>query len=281
VTLVMGVLNVTPDSFSDGGQWFDAAAAIGHGQRLIEEGADILDIGGESTRPGAEPVAAAEELRRVLPVIEALAVAGVRVSIDTRKAAVAKAAVRAGATIINDVSAALWPVAAELGAGWIAMHMPADPSVMQAYARYDDVVAEVRDYLVARAIQASSAGVPEVWIDPGLGFGKTGHHNLLLLRHIDVLVGCGFPVVVGASRKSFLGRLAPSPDGTPASPLDRFEASIATTAWAILHGVDVVRVHDVAAAVQAVHLAATPVITASTPTSISRLAASAPGGLHR
>ena len=197
----------------------------------------------------------AEELRRVLPVIEALAASGVRVSIDTRKVAVAKAAVSAGATIINDVSATLWPVAADLGAGWVAMHMPADPSVMQAYARYDDVVAEVRDYLVARAIRARAAGVPEVWIDPGIGFGKTGHHNLLLLRHVDALVGSGFPVVIGASRKSFLGRLAPQPDGTPASPLDRFEASIATTAWAVLQGVDIVRVHDVAAAVQAVRLA--------------------------
>ncbi len=306
----MGVLNVTPDSFSDGGQWFDLTAAIGHGQRLIEEGADVLDVGGESTRPGAEAVAEAEELRRVLPVIEALAASGVRLSIDTRQVAVAKAAVSAGATIINDVSATLWPVAADLGAGWIAMHMPADPSVMQSYARYDDVVAEVRDYLVARAIRARAAGVPEVWIDPGIGFGKTGHHNLLLLRHVDALVGSGFPVVIGASRKSFLGRLAPQPDGTPASPLDRFEASIATTAWAVLQGVDIVRVHDVAAAVQAVRLAdptppaesaeqgastapaggpsrpvapdpPAPAITGSNPPSINRFVASAPGGPRR
>ncbi len=293
----MGVLNVTPDSFSDGGQWFDAGAAIGHGQRLIEAGAAVLDVGGESTRPGAEPVPEAEELRRVLPVIESLAASGVRMSIDTRKAAVATAAVRAGATIINDVSATLWPIAAELGAGWIAMHMPADPSVMQAYARYDDVVAEVRDYLVARAAQARSAGVAEVWIDPGIGFGKTGHHNLLLLRHIDALVGCGFPVVIGASRKSFLGRLAPLPDGTPAPPLDRFEAGIATTAWAILQGVDMVRVHDVAPAVQAVRLAEAslppgpgivtppsspaPAIAVSTRSSTSRFVASAPEGPRR
>ncbi len=251
----MGVLNVTPDSFSDGGQWFDAAAAIRHGQLLIEDGADILDVGGESTRPGAEPVPEAEELRRVLPVIETLAANGARLSIDTRKAGVAKAAVKAGATIINDVSARLWPVAAEVGAGWIAMHMPADPSVMQDYAHYDDVVRQVRDYLLERAARARSAGVPEVWIDPGIGFGKTADHNLLLLRHLNALVATGFPVVIGTSRKSFLGRLAPRPDGTPASPHDRVEASLATTAWAVLQGVDIVRVHDVAPAVQVVRLA--------------------------
>jgi dihydropteroate synthase len=290
VTLVMGVLNVTPDSFSDGGQWFDAAAAIEHGRRLIEQGADVLDVGGESTRPGAGPVPETEELRRVLPVIEALAASGVRVSIDTRKVAVAKAAVGAGATIINDVSASLWPVAAEVGVGWIAMHMPADPSVMQAYAHYDDVVAEVREYLVARATRARSEGVPEVWIDPGIGFGKTAHHNLLLLRHLDTLVGSGFPVVVGTSRKSFLGRLAPGRDGAPASPLDRLEASVATTAWAVVHGADIVRVHDVAPAVQAVRLAGSATSTdpaagaprapaLSVPArSLTRILASAPGG---
>jgi dihydropteroate synthase len=256
VTRVMGVLNVTPDSFSDGGQWSDIGAAIEHGRKMFADGAAIVDIGGESTRPGAQPVPEAEELRRVLPVIEDLAGSGVPVSIDTRKAAVARAAVGAGSTIINDVSATLWPIAAELGVGWVAMHMPADPAVMQAYARYDDVVAEVSEYLVERAHAARSAGVSEVWVDPGLGFGKNGDHNLVLLRHLDVLVGTGFPVMIGASRKSFLGRLAPQPDGTPAPPLDRLEASIAVTAWAILQGVDLVRVHDVAPAVQAVRLAA-------------------------
>ncbi len=195
-----------------------------------------------------------EELRRVVPVIEALG-AETRVSIDTRKAAVARAAVAAGATIINDVSASLWPVAAELGVGWVAMHMPADPSVMQAHARYDDVVVEVRNHLVRRAGQARSAGVHEVWIDPGIGFGKTARHNLLLLRHLDVLAATGFPLVIGTSRKSFLGALTPEPDGRPAPPLDRLEATIATTTWAILHGADIVRVHDVAPAVQAAALA--------------------------
>jgi dihydropteroate synthase len=293
----MGVLNVTPDSFSDGGQWLDATTAIRHGQSLMAEGADILDVGGESTRPGAEPVPEVEELRRVLPVIETLAATGARVSIDTRKIGVAMAAVRAGASIINDVSATLWPVAAELGVGWIAMHMPADPAVMQAHAHYDDVVSEVRDYLVGRATRAREAGVPAVWIDPGIGFGKTGHHNLLLLRHLDALVGSGFPVVIGASRKSFLGRLTPRPDGTPAAPSDRLEASVAVTAWAILQGANIVRVHDVAPAVQAVRLAGAgtrapteaaepgpaaghlaPAIQAAAGSSIRRFVASAPGG---
>jgi dihydropteroate synthase len=279
----MGVLNVTPDSFSDGGHWYDSDAAIAHGQRLVDDGADILDVGGESTRPGAEPVPEGEELRRVLPVIEALTAVGATVSIDTRKPAVARAAVRAGAAIINDVSASLWPVAADLGVGWVAMHMPADPSVMQAYASYEDVVGQVREYLLERAARAKSAGVPEVWVDPGIGFGKTGEHNLLILRHLDALVGRGFPVVIGASRKSFLGRLAPQPDGTPAPPLDRLEASIATTAWAILQGVDIVRVHDVAPAVQAVRLAdpAGPGVPAGPPASIEPTAAGTGPGVLR
>jgi dihydropteroate synthase len=284
----MGVLNVTPDSFSDGGQWSDTAAAIGHGRQMIADGADILDIGGESTRPGARPVPEAEELRRVLPVIEDLAGTGVPVSIDTRKVAVARAAVGAGATVINDVSATLWPVAADLGVGWVAMHMPADPAVMQAYARYDDVVAEVSEYLVGRANAATTAGVSRVWIDPGLGFGKSGDHNLVLLRHLDLLVETGFPVVIGASRKSFLGRLAPQPDGSPAPPLDRLEASIAVTAWAVLHGVDIVRVHDVAAAVRVVRLAAPsvppgpagPAISVVAERSNPTFVISVPGGLR-
>jgi dihydropteroate synthase len=254
MTRVMGVLNVTPDSFSDGGCWLDPAAAVAHGRRMIAEGADIIDVGGESTRPGAQPVPEADELRRVVPVVEALA-PDVTVSVDTRKPAVARAAVAAGAGIINDVSARLWPVAAETGAGWIAMHMPADPSVMQEHARYDDVVTEVRDYLVERAETARAAGVGDIWIDPGIGFGKWAGHNLLLLRHLDLLIGTGWPVVIGTSRKSFLGRLAPKPDGTPADPRDRLEATVATTVWSITRGVDIVRVHDVGPTVQAVRLA--------------------------
>jgi dihydropteroate synthase len=250
----MGVLNVTPDSFSDGGLWLDPEAAVAHGRQMIAEGAAMVDVGGESTRPGATPVTEREELRRVLPVVEALAGAA-QISIDTRKAGVARAAVAAGATIINDISATLWPVAAELGAGWVAMHTPADPSVMQQHAHYDDVVHEVREYLVCRAEAARSAGVAEVWIDPGIGFGKTGRHNLVLLRHLDVLVATGFPVLIGTSRKSFLGRLGPDVTGAPAPPADRLEGTVATTTWAIVHGAEVVRVHDVAPAVQAAQLA--------------------------
>jgi len=250
----MGVLNVTPDSFSDGGRWLDSATAIAHGRQMVAAGAAIIDVGGESTRPGAMPVGEIEELRRVLPVVEALADV-VEVSIDTRKAAVARAAVAAGATIVNDVSAELWPVAADTGAGWVAMHMPADPSVMQQRIHYDDVVAEVRDYLVDRAGRARAAGVRQVWIDPGIGFGKLSEHNLRLLRHLDVLVASGFPVLIGTSRKSFLGRLAPQADGSPAPPADRLEATVATSAWAITHGADIIRVHEVAPAVQAARLA--------------------------
>lgn len=254
VARVMGVLNVTPDSFSDGGRWLDPAAAIAHGQEMIADGAAIIDVGGESTRPGAQPVPLEEELKRVIPVVEALADVA-PVSIDTRKPEVARAAVSAGAKVINDVSAELWPIAAETGAGWVAMHMPADPSVMQSHADYDDVVAEVRDYLVARAEKARGAGVEKVWIDPGIGFGKTARHNLLLLRNLDELVETGWPVLVGTSRKSFLGLLAASRGDEPAPATDRLEGSVATSAWAILHGVDVVRVHDVKPAVMAARLA--------------------------
>jgi dihydropteroate synthase len=249
----MGVVNVTPDSFSDGGRSFRHSDAIALGMRLAAEGADIIDVGGESTRPGARPVPEAEELRRVIPVVAALSDAA-RVSIDTRKASVAAAAVGAGATIINDVSAELWPVAATTGAGWIAMHMPADPSVMARHALYDDVVREVRDYLVARAALASSAGVRDIWIDPGIGFAKTAAHNLELLAKLHQLVDTGWPVVVGTSRKSFLGALTTGPDGTPAPPDDRLEASVATAVWAMNQGAAVVRVHDVAATVQAARL---------------------------
>ena len=250
------MLNVTPDSFSDGGQWIEPQVAIEHGRRMVSEGAAVIDVGGESTRPGATPVPEAEELSRVLPVIEALA-GEIRISIDTRKAAVARAAVAAGATIINDVSAQLWSVAAETGAGWVAMHMPADPLVMQRHAHYEDVVDEVRRYLVERAETARSHGVHEVWIDPGIGFGKLARHNLLLLRHLDALAKTGFPVVIGTSRKSFLGALAPGRDGAPAAPSDRLEATLATSTWAALHGADLIRAHDVGPAVQALRLAAT------------------------
>jgi dihydropteroate synthase len=249
----MGVVNVTPDSFSDGGQHADPAAAIGHGHRLAAEGADWLDVGGESTRPGAAPVDAAEELRRVLPVVEALAGAGLRVSIDTRKEAVARAAVAAGARLLNDVGAGLGEVAADLGVAWAAMHMQGEPATMQDAPSYVDVVREVRDSLVERAEAARARGAPEVWLDPGIGFGKAHHHNLALLAHLDELVATGFPVLVGTSRKGFLGALLGRSDGSdgPAPTDDRLEGSLATATWAMANGARMVRVHDVRATVHA------------------------------
>jgi len=249
----MGVVNVTPDSFSDGGQHFDHGIAVAHGLRLVAEGADIIDVGGESTRPGAEPVPVGEELRRVLPVVAALA-PHVRVSIDTRNAATAEAAVAAGATLVNDVSASLAPVAAAGGAGFVAMHMLGDPRTMQAEPRYADVVADVTAFLVQRADAAVAAGVEEVWIDPGIGFGKTAEHNWLLLRHLAALVATGYPVVIGTSRKRFLGAAIAASDGASdavVAVVDRVEGSVATAVWAIMQGARMVRVHDVRATVHA------------------------------
>jgi dihydropteroate synthase len=247
----MGVLNVTPDSFSDGGRYLDVDAAVARGRELVGEGADVVDVGGESTRPGAVPVDEANERARVVPVIEALAEEGVRISVDTRKASVAEAAVAAGASIINDVSASLHEVAARTGAAWVAMHMQGTPETMQADPAYDDVVRDVRDYLVSRAEAAADAGVREVWIDPGIGFGKTFEHNLTLLAALDELVGTGWPVLVGTSRKSFVGRLHAMAEHAdqPAPVDDRLEGSLATAAWAAMRGAAGVRVHDVRATV--------------------------------
>lgn len=249
----MGVVNVTPDSFSDGGRFADPAAAIAHGVALAAAGADWIDVGGESTRPGAAPVAEADELRRVLPVVEALAAAGLRVSIDTRKATVARAAVDVGATLLNDVGARLGAVAAELGVAWAAMHTQGEPATMQEDPSYVDLVREVRDELVERADAARAAGVPEVWIDPGIGFGKTAQHNLELLAHLDDFVATGYPVLIGTSRKGFLGALLGESDraDTPVPVEDRLEGSLATATWAMACGVRMVRVHDVRAAVHA------------------------------
>ena len=244
----MGVVNVTPDSFSDGGRFLDPDAAVAHGRRLLAEGADILDVGGESTRPGAEPVDEAEELRRVLPVVAALAGEG-RVSIDTRHRAVAEAAIQAGATILNDVSASLFAIAAEARVGYVAMHMQGTPSTMQQAPSYADVVSEVRDFLLERASAAREAGVEEIWVDPGIGFGKTTEHNLRLLRHLRSLTDTGLPVLVGASRKGFLGRLTDD-----AAEDDRVEASLAVAVWAMTQGAAMLRVHDVLPTVQAVKL---------------------------
>jgi dihydropteroate synthase len=227
------------------------------GTEMIEEGADIVDVGGESTRPGADEVPVAEELRRVVPVVRALA-DQVRVSVDTTKEEVAEAAVDAGASLINDVSASLWPVAARRRVGWVAMHRSGTAKSMQLHPHYGDVVAEVSDLLVTRAAEARGAGVDEVWIDPGIGFGKTVDHNLALLGAIGELVATGYPVLVGTSRKSFLGTLAAAP-GTPPVPVDqRLPGSLATATWAMSQGVQMVRVHDVAATRQAALLVGRP-----------------------
>jgi dihydropteroate synthase len=252
----MGILNVTPDSFSDGGHHERPSAAIDHALRLVDEGADIIDVGGESSRPGAAAVDARTEIDRVLAVVEALA-PRVRVSIDTAKAAVAHAAIDAGATLVNDITASLAPVAAERGVGWVAMHMQGEPRTMQVAPAYDDVVAEVRDHLLARAETARAAGVTEVWIDPGIGFGKSAAHNWALLAHLDDLVATGWPVAVGTSRKAFLGAITAEADGapTPAPTDDRLEASVTTALHAVRQGAGLVRVHDVAATVGALRAA--------------------------
>jgi len=270
---VMGVINLTPDSFSDGGRFDDPLDAVHRVEQLMDEGASFIDVGGESTRPGAEPIDPAQECARVLPVIEAVAdqvrQRGARLSIDTRNEATARAAVAAGASLINDVSASLWPVAAELGVGWVAMHMAGDPRTMQADPHYDDVVGEVRRFLVERATVAAAAGV-EVWVDPGIGFGKTTEHNLQLLAHVGELVAEGFPVVVGTSRKRFLGELLARSDApghrlgdlssaaeVTAVPVDdRLDGSVATATWMMTQGVQMVRVHDVAPTVRAATIVA-------------------------
>jgi dihydropteroate synthase len=262
----MGVLNVTPDSFSDGGLYLTTEAAVARGLQMMEAGADVIDVGGESSRPGAEPVPVAVELERVAPVVEALAAAAgrhgyrVRLSVDTVKPEVASAALQGGASLVNDISASLWEVAAAAGAGWVAMHMRGQPRTMQENPQYEDVVGEVRSVLLARAGRALQAGVREVWLDPGIGFGKTTAHNLSLLRHLDELVqaaagdGCA-GVVVGTSRKRFLGVLAAgAAAGEPAPVAERLEGSLATAAAALVAGAGMVRVHDVAATVQMARL---------------------------
>ena len=251
--LVMGILNVTPDSFSDGGEWFETDRAIARGHEMIDQGVDIVDVGGESSRPGARPVDTGEELRRIVPVVQALA-GTVRVSVDTVKAEVAEAALAAGATLVNDVSATLWPVAAERGAGWVAMHRRGTPADMQDDPTYDDVVADVSAFLVARAEEARAAGVEEIWIDPGIGFGKTAEHNLALLGATAELAATGYPVLVGTSRKSFLGALARDAGGRPAPVHQRLAGSVATATWAMVQGASMVRVHDVSETVQAASL---------------------------
>ncbi len=255
--LVMGIVNVTPDSFSDGGEHLDAVDAVAYGRDLVRQGADVVDVGGESSRPGARSVSEAVELARVMPVVAALA-GEVRVSIDTAKPAVAHAAIDAGATLVNDITASLYHVAAERGVGWVAMHMQGRPATMQHHPVYGDVVAEVTDALVGRASAARRAGVEEIWIDPGIGFGKTASHNWALLAAVPHLVATGWPVVVGTSRKGFLGAVLGRADGTEEhAPIDdRLEASVATAVRAALDGAAMVRVHDVTATIGALRAAA-------------------------
>jgi dihydropteroate synthase len=254
-TLVMGIVNVTPDSFSDGGRFVDPDAAVDHARRLIEDGADIVDVGGESTRPGSDPVPADEERRRVIPVVERLAAApSVPVSIDTRKAEVAAAALEAGAAIVNDVSAGrdpeMFDVVRERGAAMVLMHMKGDPKTMQEAPRYEDVVGEVHEFLRERIEAAAFAGVdPErIAIDPGIGFGKDLEQNLRLMHRIDALLDLGRPVVVGPSRKRFIGALLDLPEN------ERVEGTAAAVAWMVARGAHVVRVHDVKQIVRVVRI---------------------------
>jgi dihydropteroate synthase len=263
--VVMGIVNVTPDSFSDGGRFLNADAAVEHGIELAGEGADVLDVGGESTRPGAAPVPADEELRRVVPVVERLAAAtNVPVSVDTTKAEVARAALAAGATVVNDVSAGrldpeILSVTAAAGAGYVAMHMQGEPRTMQADPRYDDVVGEVGDFLLARVEAARSAGVAEgaIAADPGIGFGKTVDHNLRLLAGLPALAErVRVPVMVGTSRKTFVGKLLARVDAASGDlPVDqREEGTLATVVWAVERGASIVRVHDALPAARAISL---------------------------
>jgi dihydropteroate synthase len=270
----MGVVNVTPDSFSDGGRYLDALAAIAHGHELAQEGAEILDVGGESTRPGAAPVAEPEELDRVLPVIEGLIAEGcpAQISIDTSKSGVAARALEAGATLVNDVTALrgdpeIAGVVAQAGADCCLMHMLGDPRTMQDNPHYDDVVSDIKAFLEERMAFAIGAGIAEerILLDPGIGFGKTVEHNLELLRRLGELVELGRPVVIGTSRKSFLGKL------TGRDVDDRVAATIATNVLAYERGARVFRVHDVAPTHDALAVtAATVTARWKTPTSTTK-----------
>jgi dihydropteroate synthase len=263
---VMGVLNVTPDSFSDGGRYSNLPAAVAHGLELARQGADIIDVGGESTRPGADRVDAATELARVLPVIEELVAAGVTVSVDTTRAEVAAASLAAGAAMVNDVSGgladpAMAAVVAGAGCPWVLMHWRGHSRDMQQLATYADVVAEVRDELRARVDAALAAGVSaeRIIIDPGLGFAKTAAQNWRLSAHLDELVALGLPVLVGASRKSYLGALLADERGEPRPATARVEATVATSVLAVQAGAWGVRVHDVLATVDALRVLAATV----------------------
>jgi len=258
-TVVMGIVNTTPDSFADGGRFPDTGSAVNHALRLAGEGAEIIDIGGESTRPGSDPVSAEEELRRVIPVIERLAKRGdVALSIDTQKPDVAKAALDAGASIVNDIAAnrespEMWRIVAKARVGYVCMHMQGTPQTMQAKPHYDDVVREVGGFFTQRLAKLAEHGVSgeQVALDPGIGFGKGLEHNIKLLRGLNQLTVAERPLLVGVSRKSFIGKLL----GTPLE--ERLPASLACAVWSVAQGAHIVRVHDVAETVQAVRMAET------------------------
>lgn len=255
MTRVMGVVNVTPDSFSDGGRFLERDSAVSQALRLADEGADILDIGGESSRPGADEVGEREELDRVAPVIEALVGAtDVPLSIDTYKPRVAAACLALGASMVNDITGledpAMLEVVADAGAGIVIMHMRGRPKTMQTNAHYDDLIGEVVAFLRERSERARAAGIEEVIVDPGIGFGKTAAHNFEIIRRLDELGALGLPVLVGPSRKSFLGSL---PSALP--PEERLEGTLAAVAVCVVNGASIVRVHDVKAARRAVEVA--------------------------
>jgi dihydropteroate synthase len=255
--VIMGILNVTPDSFYDGGKYADSSAALDHAHQLIAEGAEIIDIGGESTRPGAAPVSVADELDRVLPPIERLATEkiGVAISIDTQKPEVAREAIAAGADIINNIAAAandprMWEIAATTGAGYIAMHMQGDPQTMQKNPRYENVVREVRDFFARQFEQLTAAGVSreQIAFDVGIGFGKTLEHNLQLLARLDEARAADRPMVLGVSRKSFMGRLL------KLEAEQRLAPALACSVWAASRGIEIFRTHDVADTVAALRM---------------------------
>jgi dihydropteroate synthase len=255
-TYIMGILNVTPDSFSDGGQYFDLASAIAQGQKLVAEGADVLDIGGQSTRPGATIVPLAEELRRVIPVVKALApIVNVPISIDTTRSVVAAEALAAGATWVNDVSGGtddpeLLPVVARSGATVVLMHRRGNPQTMQSLTDYDDLIGEVHEFLARQRDKAQQLGITQIIIDPGIGFAKNTEQNLTLLRELSRFRDLNCPLLVGPSRKSFIGHILNQPD-----PQQRVWGTAAACCAAIAHGADIVRVHDVAAIRQVVQVA--------------------------
>jgi dihydropteroate synthase len=253
--LIMGIINVTPDSFSDGGHYFDASAAVQHGIELVRQGAELLDVGGESSRPHAEPVSEAEELQRVIPVVEQLARLKIPVSIDTAKSNVARAAIQAGASIVNDVEAnriddTMWRVVAEAGAGYVCMHMQGTPQTMQASPVYENVVREVGDFFLERMERMSGCGLSreQIILDVGIGFGKTLEHNLQLLGALGDFQKLGRPLLLGASRKSFMGKLL------TAGTADRLAASLACACLAVNDGVQIIRTHDVTETLQAIRM---------------------------